>query len=144
LAESGAATEHEVPDLIRADLRPYQREGFRWLAALYEHGLGGILADDMGLGKTLQALALICHARSRGPFLVVAPASVIHNWASEAARFAPGLTVATVTQTAARRGAGLAKAGFPVPGAPCTQTDSSSSARTSSSGATLTACQLAM
>jgi superfamily II DNA or RNA helicase len=110
LTESGAATEHEVPDLIRADLRPYQREGFRWLAALYEHGLGGILADDMGLGKTLQALALICHARSRGPFLVVAPASVIHNWASEAARFAPGLAVATVTQTLARRGTALAEA----------------------------------
>jgi len=108
LSMTGAAVEHEVPELIRAELRPYQREGFRWLAALHEHGLGGILADDMGLGKTLQALALICHARSRGPFLVVAPASVVHNWASEAARFAPGLAVATVTQTLARRGAELA------------------------------------
>ena len=57
--------------------------------------LGGILADDMGLGKTLQALALICHARERdpdlGPFLVVAPTSVVSGWVGEAARFAPGL-----------------------------------------------------
>src|SRR5262249_52755577 len=69
LTEAGVATDHPVPQGIRAELRPYQREGFRWLAALHEHELGGILADDMGLGKTLQALALIYHARSRGRFL---------------------------------------------------------------------------
>ena len=76
-----------------ATLRPYQAEGFGWLAFLWQHQLGGILADDMGLGKTLQSLALICHARQARtePFLVVAPTSVVSNWDAEAARFAPGL-----------------------------------------------------
>jgi len=125
---------------LKAELRPYQEEGFAWLAGLYRLGLGGILADDMGLGKTLQALALICHvieehAASSDPtsgsdptsdptsgptsevtsdeggrprFLVVAPTSVVHTWAAEAARFAPDLRVATVTETLARRGVELA------------------------------------
>ena len=60
----------------------------------YDHGLGGVLADDMGLGKTVQTLALICHARlerpDAEPFLVVAPTSVVGNWAAECAKFAPG------------------------------------------------------
>jgi len=42
---------------LRADLRSYQRDGFRWLVYLWQVGLGGILADDMGLGKTLQRAA---------------------------------------------------------------------------------------
>jgi superfamily II DNA or RNA helicase len=87
--------------------------GFNWLAYLYEHRLGGILADDMGLGKTLEALALICHTRDQGltdaPYLVVAPTTVVGNWASECQRFAPGLRVATVTETTARRGMLLAE-----------------------------------
>ena len=82
---------------LSAELRSYQREGFWWLALLWEHGLGGILADDMGLGKTLQVLALVEHARRRrpdaGPFLVVAPTSVVTAWAHEAERHAPGLRV---------------------------------------------------
>ncbi|WP_326551622.1 DEAD/DEAH box helicase [Micromonospora sp. NBC_01813] len=110
LATAGAAVDHQVPPEVRAELRPYQRDGFRWLAALHEHRLGGILADDMGLGKTLQALALIRHTRAGVPFLVVAPASVIHNWVNEAARFTPDLTVRGVTQTTARRGMDLAEA----------------------------------
>ena len=77
-------TEHDPPATMTAQLRSYQRDGFAWLASLWELELGGILADDMGLGKTLQALALICHARERdpqvGPFLVVAPTSVVSNW----------------------------------------------------------------
>ncbi|KAA1420833.1 DEAD/DEAH box helicase [Nocardioides humilatus] len=85
------------PTGLTAELRTYQKEGFWWLAFLWEHGLGGILADDMGLGKTLQVLALIQHARERrpddGPFLVVAPTSVVTAWAHEAARHAPDLRV---------------------------------------------------
>ncbi|WP_019876312.1 DEAD/DEAH box helicase [Sporichthya polymorpha] len=95
-----------VPAGVHADLRHYQVEGFEWLAFLWEHRLGGILADDMGLGKTLQSLALIAHARATEPdappFLIVAPTSVVSNWAAEAARFTPGLRVETVTETAAR------------------------------------------
>jgi SNF2 family DNA or RNA helicase len=110
LTSSGVALDQPVPTEVHADLRPYQEEGFRWLAALHDNGLGGILADDMGLGKTLQALALICHARKHGRFLVVAPASVVHNWAAEATRFTPDLEVRAITSTAARRGIDLAEA----------------------------------
>ncbi|MCU1545977.1 MAG: hypothetical protein JWP30_1077 [Homoserinimonas sp.] len=88
-----------VPASVQADVRPYQADGFAWLAFLYEHQLGGILADDMGLGKTLQALALIAHASASRPFLVVAPTSVVPNWISEAARFVPTLTVTGITET---------------------------------------------
>nr|WP_231127101.1 DEAD/DEAH box helicase [Motilibacter aurantiacus] len=101
------------PGGFAAELRPYQREGFSWLALLWRSGLGGILADDMGLGKTVQTLALICHAREAGglpgPFLVVAPTSVVGNWEREAARFAPGLVVRAVTETTRRRGTPLAE-----------------------------------
>ena len=108
-----------VPTGLQATLRPYQVEGFRWLSFLYEQRLGGILADDMGLGKTVQALALLAHAieehraasertTERGesvepfaPFLVVAPTSVITNWAAEAARFLPEAKVVTITETTA-------------------------------------------
>ena len=100
--------DHDPPAALDAELRPYQREGFGWLASLWELELGGVLADDMGLGKTLQALALLCHARERdpgvGPFLIVAPTSVVSNWVAEAARFAPGLTVSAVTDTLRKSG----------------------------------------
>ena len=108
-----------VPTGLQATLRPYQVEGFQWLSFLYEQRLGGILADDMGLGKTVQALALLAHAieehraasertTKRGesvepfaPFLVVAPTSVIANWAAEAERFLPEAKVVTITETTA-------------------------------------------
>ena len=108
-----------VPTGLQATLRPYQVEGFQWLSFLYEQRLGGILADDMGLGKTVQALALLAHAieehraaseraAERGesfepfaPFLVVAPTSVITNWAAEAERFLPEAKVVTITETTA-------------------------------------------
>jgi superfamily II DNA or RNA helicase len=108
LLEIDALARHDPPVTLAARLRPYQRDGFAWLASLWELELGGILADDMGLGKTLQALALICHARERsagiGPFLVIAPTSVVSNWVGEAARFAPELRVDAVTDTLARSG----------------------------------------
>jgi superfamily II DNA or RNA helicase len=96
---------------VKAELRPYQLEGFRWLAFLRSAGLGGILADDMGLGKTLQTLALVAHARAEGagPFLVVAPTSVVSTWAHEAATFTPGLRVQAVTESHARRGTSVAE-----------------------------------
>ncbi|SDC78643.1 Superfamily II DNA or RNA helicase, SNF2 family [Geodermatophilus telluris] len=101
-----------APAGLAVQLRPYQLEGYQWLAALWEVGLGGVLADDMGLGKTLQTLALVCRAAEAGeltaPVLVVAPTSVVSNWAREAERFAPGLRVRTVEGTGRRRGTSLA------------------------------------
>jgi superfamily II DNA or RNA helicase len=84
----GALPEPELPSRIAALVRPYQRDGIRWLSFLREAGLGALLADDMGLGKTLQALAAL-----RGRTLVVCPRSVLHNWAAEAERFRPELRV---------------------------------------------------
>ena len=83
----------EVPSGLQAELRPYQLEGFRWLARLSAWAAGACLADDMGLGKTLQALALLVHRAALGPALVIAPISVTPGWVTEAARFAPGLRV---------------------------------------------------
>lgn len=136
VAETGPVA---LPAGLHAELRPYQREGFDWLAMLWRNGLGGVLADDMGLGKTIQTLALILHAKEQwatagsaappspgqvaaaaagapasstslvpGPFLVVAPTSVVSNWADEAARFAPDLKVAIVADTQARAPRSLA------------------------------------
>lgn len=110
-ARSSLNREYPVPASLRATLRPYQVEGYRWLTFLYEHRMGGILADDMGLGKTVQALALLAQAIEEhstmapgepfAPFLVVAPTSVISNWAVEAERFLPEAKVVTITETTA-------------------------------------------
>ena len=109
-APPGPSVEHAAPPAaLDSLLRPYQRAGFQWLAFLWQHGLGGILADDMGLGKTLQTLALLSHARpaADNPFLIVAPTSVLANWAAEAHRFTPDLKVVTIGDTLARRGVAL-------------------------------------
>lgn len=80
-----------VPSTFRAELRPYQLDGFRWLMRLAEWGVGACLADDMGLGKTIQGLAMLQARAEKGPALVIAPASVTRNWMREAAKFAPTL-----------------------------------------------------
>ncbi len=87
------AKKPKLPRTLQAELRPYQEEGFVWLARLSELELGACLADDMGLGKTVQILALLLSRVKAGPALVVAPVSVCDNWRSEIARFAPSLEV---------------------------------------------------
>jgi superfamily II DNA or RNA helicase len=85
------------PVELRADLRPYQRDGVAWLQHLREHDAGGILADDMGLGKTLQTIAHILtekqHGRLDRPAMIVTLTSLVGNWQRELARFAPSLRV---------------------------------------------------
>ncbi len=80
---------------LNATLRPYQEAGVRWLYLLCRLGLGACLADDMGLGKTIQVLALLLvlkrEEKEARPSLLVAPASLLANWAAEAERFAPDL-----------------------------------------------------
>jgi superfamily II DNA or RNA helicase len=87
------ALEVAPPATLQAELRPYQFEGFQWMARLAHWGAGACLADDMGLGKTVQAIALLVHRAAQGAALVVAPTSVCPNWVDEMTRFAPTLNI---------------------------------------------------
>lgn len=107
-----------IPEGLKAELRPYQKEGFQWMYTLVKNGLGGCLADDMGLGKTIQTLALLLKIRkerkiafavppeqsqqqtlfdnlreenSQPASLIVVPTSLVHNWINEISKFAPSL-----------------------------------------------------
>jgi len=85
-----------VPSGLNATLRAYQHQGLNWLQFLREYQLNGILADDMGLGKTIQTLAHLLIEKQQGrltqPVLIVAPTSVIFNWANEIEKFTPQLS----------------------------------------------------
>jgi len=91
----------EVPATFVGELRGYQREGLSWLKFLGDFNFGGCLADDMGLGKTVQFLAMLLRrledVKTPPPSLVVVPRSLMFNWSSECARFAPGLRVMEYT-----------------------------------------------
>ncbi|MEN9609841.1 MAG: hypothetical protein RLZZ628_655 [Bacteroidota bacterium] len=85
-----------LPKGISADLRPYQQSGYNWLNFLDEFKWGGILADDMGLGKTLQAITFLQNQAELKPDrqnLVIVPKSLVFNWQSECAKFAPKLKI---------------------------------------------------
>ncbi|CAG9793458.1 unnamed protein product [Diatraea saccharalis] len=89
--------DHDQPTIFQGTLKGYQLKGMNWLANLYDQGISGILADEMGLGKTVQCIAFLCHVAERlgvwGPFLVVSPASTLHNWQQEMERFVPSFRV---------------------------------------------------
>lgn len=85
---------------MNANLREYQRLGFKWLKNLDEYGLGGILADDMGLGKTVQLLALLIDYKENNkdskPSIVVSPSSLTLNWQAEINKFTSELKVLVI------------------------------------------------
>lgn len=93
LADLEQIPEAALPRSLRPGItfRPYQKQGFNWLAFLHRFGLNGILADDMGLGKTLQTLAMLQRAQEQGeerfPSLIICPTSVVNNWQAEAEKF---------------------------------------------------------
>jgi len=95
----------DLGDGLKGKLRPYQQVGVRWLHLLTKLGLGACLADDMGLGKTIQVLALLLLLKRESgtnpkPSLLIVPASLLANWASEIERFAPGLKTLIVHPSA--------------------------------------------
>lgn len=113
--------DYEIPKEQEAILREYQKQGFLWMKTLKQNGFGGILADDMGLGKTLQVITFLwseylgdSEGKNRSEYLededgknkrglIITPASLVFNWASEIERFAPGLPVKMVVGTATQR-----------------------------------------
>ncbi|XP_043288526.1 chromatin-remodeling ATPase INO80 isoform X2 [Venturia canescens] len=97
LSDTPEKLEHEQPLIFKGNLKGYQLKGMNWLANLYDQGISGILADEMGLGKTVQSIAFLCHVAEKysvwGPFLIISPASTLHNWQQEMARFVPTFKV---------------------------------------------------
>ncbi|TXD52604.1 MULTISPECIES: SNF2-related protein [unclassified Polaribacter] len=90
-----------TPIGVKATLRPYQKEGLKWLNFLDDYNLGGCLADDMGLGKTLQIITFFKHLKTKNketiPHLIVVPTSLIFNWTEEVLKFCPSLKITTLT-----------------------------------------------
>jgi SNF2-related domain len=88
----------QLPKSLRPEypLLPHQLEGLAWLQHRFHlqqefQVRGVILGDDMGLGKTLQLLALMAWILEKDPntdpMLIVAPVSLLENWAQEAENF---------------------------------------------------------
>ena len=118
LTKNQIGEEIELPKMLTASLRNYQKVGYHWLKALDEYGLGGILADDMGLGKTVQLLAVMCsyienckekqlsEQKNRNivkPSLVVCPSSLALNWQNEIEKFTTGMTSLVIHGTLEER-----------------------------------------
>ena len=103
LIEFSSLPKLELPEGLNAQLRPYQKEGYDWLAFLYAHRFGACLADDMGLGKTLQTIALLLGLKTGAvlsekkdaklPHFIVLPPTLLFNWRHELETFAPSITI---------------------------------------------------
>src|SRR6202035_5580450 len=109
LRRPDANARFNLGSLLQGALRPYQDAGVQWLHLLARLRLGACLADDMGLGKTIQVLSLLLVLKNeaggqRKPCLLVAPASLLANWAAEIARFAPSLNAVVAHPSAAPAG----------------------------------------
>ena len=101
------ASTYQVPLDFKDVLRPYQVEGFQWMNTLCDMGFGGVLADEMGLGKSVQTISFLSsrleEIRDSKPCIIVCPASLVFNWASEFKRFAPHIKAVTCVGSKAER-----------------------------------------
>ena len=125
----------ESPSNLKAELRKYQHTGFQWLTSLANRKLNGLLADDMGLGKTLQTITTILDKHNtlrnktkkitrqidlfnteeilveeKTSSLIIAPTSLIYNWANEFSKFAPDLKINIFHASANKQYEGFLKA----------------------------------
>lgn len=96
----------ETSELI---LRDYQLEGVNWLLWNWWHKRPCILADEMGLGKTIQSVCFLHQLQHLpttqvpGPFLVVAPLSLINQWHSEISLWSPNMNCVVLHGSAESR-----------------------------------------
>ncbi|PRY82255.1 DEAD/DEAH box helicase [Alkalibacterium olivapovliticus] len=95
----------ELPKGLKANMRPYQVTGFKWMKSLDHYGFGGVLADDMGLGKTVQTIAFLQSKLEEkdGRFLIICPSSVVYNWQHEWHNFAPDTKTIIISGTKEER-----------------------------------------
>lgn len=97
----------KIPSILKCTLKDYQKRGLEWLVTLYDQGINGMLADEMGLGKTVQAISFLAHMAENegkwGPFLVITPASTLHNWEQELSRFVPAFKIVSYWGSVADR-----------------------------------------
>ncbi|KAI5147988.1 chromatin-remodeling ATPase INO80 [Enteropsectra breve] len=105
--EEYEAKDIKQPGILNTNLKVYQLKGLNWLVNLYHQGINGILADDMGLGKTVQSISMLGYLAETenvwGPFLVVTPASTLHNWEAEFKKFLPDFSVVVYYGTLSER-----------------------------------------
>lgn len=97
---------YELPKGLRADLRDYQKFGFKWLKTLAKYGFGGILADEMGLGKTIQMITLLLSEKEekiKETSIIIVPTSLVYNWEEEIKKFGPSLTTLVLAGTKEER-----------------------------------------
>ena len=96
MAENDAGKALTMASALAEGLFPHQVEGIAFLLGRRR----AILADDMGLGKTRQAIVSLRHLAPNGPYLVICPASVKHNWAREIAQVIPDADVLVIEGSA--------------------------------------------
>lgn len=92
----------KIPPKLNAELRTYQKIGYKWLRTLEQYKMGGILADDMGLGKTIQLLAVILSYVQKNkenvkPSIIICPSSLALNWYNEIQKFTPTLKALVIS-----------------------------------------------
>lgn len=86
----------QLPKGLKANLRPYQINGYSWMYRNAQIGFGSVLADDMGLGKTLQVISTLLKFKEEGALakkkaLIIVPTGLLSNWEAEIQKFAPSL-----------------------------------------------------